>query len=83
MENIGTKAAAPGWDMDEQFLVDKMQPALALDALLASHPISTPVTDPAQIESIFDTISYKKVRKLKSLCVQMIIPSLTQSHTNK
>ena len=62
MENIGTKAAEPGWAMEEQFLVDKMQPALALDALLASHPISTPVKDPAQIESIFDTISYKKVK---------------------
>lgn len=62
MENIGTNETQPGWAMDEQFLVEKMQPALALDALLASHPISTPVKDPAQIESIFDTISYKKVK---------------------
>lgn len=73
MENIGTKAAEPGWAMDEQFLVEKMQPALALDALLASHPISTPVTDPAQIESIFDTISYKKVSSFKWSVIQNIL----------
>ncbi|XP_063592167.1 endoplasmic reticulum aminopeptidase 1-like [Penaeus indicus] len=60
MENLGTGVAEPGWAMQEQFIVEKMQPALSLDALLASHPISTPVADPAQIESIFDTISYKK-----------------------
>nr|XP_027215499.1 endoplasmic reticulum aminopeptidase 1-like [Penaeus vannamei] len=60
MENLGTGVAEPGWAMQEQFIVEKMQPALSLDALLASHPISTPVDDPAQIESIFDTISYKK-----------------------
>ncbi|XP_042892988.1 endoplasmic reticulum aminopeptidase 1-like isoform X2 [Penaeus japonicus] len=60
MENLGTGVAEPGWAMQEQFIVEKVQPALSLDALLASHPISTPVTDPAQIESIFDTISYKK-----------------------
>ena len=47
--------------MEEQFVIKKMQPALQLDALLNSHPISTEVYDPAQIESIFDTISYKKV----------------------
>lgn len=61
MENIGAGIAEPGWAMDEQFIVEKIHPALALDALMASHPISTSVTDPAQIESIFDTISYKKV----------------------
>ncbi|XP_045130839.1 endoplasmic reticulum aminopeptidase 1-like isoform X6 [Portunus trituberculatus] len=72
MENIGTKAAQPGWAMEEQFLVDKMQPALALDALLASHPISTPVKDPAQIESIFDTISYKKGASIISMLESFI-----------
>ena len=61
MENLGTNDAEPGWGMQEQFLVQKMHPALSLDALVASHPISTPVSDPAQIESIFDTISYNKV----------------------
>ena len=63
MENLGTNRVEPSWSMTEQFVIEKVQPALQLDALLASHPISTEVHDPAQIESIFDTISYKKVKK--------------------
>ena len=35
--------------------------ALALDSLHDSHPISVEVTDPHEIESIFDAISYSKV----------------------
>ena len=49
----------------EQFVLEKTQPALALDALGSSHPISVPVEDPKSIESIFDTISYSKVRGRK------------------
>ncbi|XP_076056130.1 endoplasmic reticulum aminopeptidase 1-like [Oratosquilla oratoria] len=60
MEHLGAGEAEEGWAMQEQFVLAKIQPALGLDSLLASHPISTPVHDPAQIEAIFDTISYKK-----------------------
>ncbi|KAK7065753.1 Endoplasmic reticulum aminopeptidase 1 [Halocaridina rubra] len=72
MENLGTSDAEPGWQMQEQFLVQKMHPALALDALVASHPISTPVSDPAQIESIFDTISYNKGASIISMLENFI-----------
>lgn len=48
----------------EQFILDKTQPALALDALASSHPISVTVHDPSEIEAIFDTISYSKVNEL-------------------
>ncbi|XP_045619599.1 endoplasmic reticulum aminopeptidase 1 isoform X2 [Procambarus clarkii] len=78
MENIGTGVAEPGWAMQEQFLVEKMHPALELDALLASHPISTPVTDPAQIESIFDTISYKKGASIISMLESFIGRNMLQ-----
>jgi aminopeptidase N len=47
--------------MMEQFVLEKTQPALALDALASSHPISVDVRDPKEIEAIFDTISYSKV----------------------
>ncbi|KAJ8985877.1 hypothetical protein NQ317_006251, partial [Molorchus minor] len=50
----------PNWKMMEQFILDKTQPALALDALTSSHPITSIVADPSQIEAIFDTISYSK-----------------------
>ncbi|CAH1153367.1 unnamed protein product [Phaedon cochleariae] len=50
----------PEWRMMDQFIVDKTQPALALDALASSHPISANVNDPSDIEAIFDTISLNK-----------------------
>lgn len=34
------------WKMMDQFLVDKLQPALALDALSSSYSISTAIDDP-------------------------------------
>lgn len=45
----------------DQFVIEKTQPALQLDSLPSSHPISVKVDDPSEIESIFDTISYSKV----------------------
>ena len=46
--------------MMDQFWVDKLMPALRQDSLVSSHPVSVTVSDPKDIESIFDTISYKK-----------------------
>lgn len=61
-EYVGVNHIRPDWKMMEQFVLEKTQPALALDALSSSHPISVSVHDPKSIESIFDTISYSKVR---------------------
>lgn len=61
LECIGVDSIFPEWRMMEQFILDKTQPALALDALASSHPISVTVHDPSEIEAIFDTISYSKV----------------------
>lgn len=47
--------------MMEQFFFDMIAPALSLDSLTTSHPISVEVKDPKEIEAIFDHISYKKV----------------------
>ena len=44
-----------------QFMLKATMTALALDSLHDSHPISVEVTDPHEIESIFDAISYSKV----------------------
>ena len=46
--------------MMDQFFYDQIAPALGLDSLTTSHPISVDVKDPKEIEAIFDTISYKK-----------------------
>jgi len=60
MEYKGVNETKPEWKMMEQFWGAEIHPALALDALQASHPISVPVKDPKDIEGIFDNISYKK-----------------------
>lgn len=46
----------------ESYYTDTVATALYLDGLQSSHPISVPVEDPGQIDSIFDAISYQKVR---------------------
>jgi len=61
IEYVGVDHIRPEWKMMEQFVIEKTQPALALDALGSSHPISVEVQDPREIEAIFDTISYNKV----------------------
>lgn len=60
-EYIGVDSLKPEWKMLEQFILDKTQPALALDALASSHPISVTVKDPGEIKATFDAISYNKV----------------------
>ena len=59
-EFIGTDLVLPEANFLDQFLPDNLWPALQLDSLLSSHPISIEVNDPIEINQIFDTISYKK-----------------------
>ena len=59
-EYKGVNHLSPEWSMMDQFILDKIQPALDLDGLASSHPISVKVKDPTEIEAIFDTISYNK-----------------------
>lgn len=61
VEFIGSNYHDPSWKMMDQFIVDDVQSSLALDSHANSHPISVPVHNPAQINEIFDTISYDKV----------------------
>ncbi|KAL1493346.1 hypothetical protein ABEB36_011418 [Hypothenemus hampei] len=64
LEYLGVDNYYPEWKMMDQFVIDKTQPALALDALVSSHPINVVVQDPNEIENIFDTISYSKAAAL-------------------
>jgi hypothetical protein len=61
LEYLGVDHIMPSWKMMDQFILGKTHPALNLDALASSHPISVAVHDPVEIESIFDIISYNKV----------------------
>lgn len=68
---MGVDFIQPDWKMMEQFVLEKTQPALALDALSTSHPISVDVRDPKEIEAIFDTISYNKVKSFSFECCRV------------
>ena len=46
---------------EDQFVYATLQVALYLDSFTNSHPIQVTVSDPAQINEIFDKISYNKV----------------------
>ncbi|KAI7861332.1 peptidase family M1-domain-containing protein, partial [Spinellus fusiger] len=50
----------PDWDIWTSFVNSDMPSALKLDALRSSHPIEVAVNDPAEIQQIFDAISYYK-----------------------
>ena len=65
VEFIGSDHVDKSFHMMDQFIVDDLQGALALDAHVNSHPISVEVKDPAQINEIFDTISYDKVKEFE------------------
>lgn len=59
-EYKGVNHILPEWSMMDLLILYKTQRALELDALANSHPISVPVENPIDIESIFDAVSYYK-----------------------
>lgn len=59
-EYIGVEEAEPDWGMRDIMIVDDVLPVMVDDALLSSHPIIVDVSTPAEITSVFDTISYSK-----------------------
>ena len=50
----------PEWEQWTQFLVGDTTSALSLDGLKNSHPIEQEVNNPAEIDQLFDAISYSK-----------------------
>nr|KAG5707291.1 hypothetical protein BaRGS_000065 [Batillaria attramentaria] len=60
VEYIGSGTAEPDFKMQVQFVFDTLQVGLYLDSMSNSHPILVPVKDPAEINEIFDKISYAK-----------------------
>lgn len=45
----------------DDFFLGKCFEAMEVDSLSSSHPISTPVENPTQIQEMFDDVSYDKV----------------------
>ncbi|KAJ3415879.1 hypothetical protein HDV05_003943 [Chytridiales sp. JEL 0842] len=60
MEYKGANAAEPNWRVEDQFIFEDSLKALDSDSSLFTHPVAATVDDPAEIEEIFDDISYAK-----------------------
>lgn len=41
--------------------------AMEVDSLSSSHPVSTPVENPIQIQEMFDDVSYDKVSQIPGI----------------
>jgi puromycin-sensitive aminopeptidase len=50
----------PDWEIWTQFIYDDVNAGLGLDGLENSHPIEANVHNPAEIQQLFDPISYSK-----------------------
>lgn len=60
MEHICVDHIEPSWKSKDLFVVNELHTVFALDALTSSHKISVEVSNPDQINEIFDSISYSK-----------------------
>lgn len=60
MEHICVDHIEPAWKSKDLFVVNELHQVFALDALTSSHKISVEVSNPDQINEIFDSISYSK-----------------------
>ncbi|KAJ8285531.1 hypothetical protein GJAV_G00027890 [Gymnothorax javanicus] len=59
MEFVSVNITNPELQVEDYFL-GKCFEAMEVDALSSSHPVSTPVENPAQIQEMFDDVSYDK-----------------------
>lgn len=62
MENYCTDVLYPEFSIWTQFVGDHLITALELDSMENSHPIEVEVGHPDEVDEIFDSISYNKVR---------------------
>ena len=95
MEYRGVDHIQPDWKMRDQFFVDVVNPALELDSLTTSHPVSVEVKDPKVfVIVIFGSYFYqpKIVNVVNGILMQSCFialnfrkskPFLTQYHTKR
>ncbi|OWF44858.1 endoplasmic reticulum aminopeptidase 2-like [Mizuhopecten yessoensis] len=60
VEYLGANETDPSFSMMDQFVLNDLMRAMSRDCVQSSHPITVDVKDPAQIDELFDAISYSK-----------------------
>ncbi|XP_072112058.1 glutamyl aminopeptidase [Mobula birostris] len=82
-EYIGVNEAQPDWLMLDQILPDDVLSVMREDALSSSHPIIVNVSTPAEITSVFDSISYSKGASILRMLRDWISPEKFQNGCQK
>uniref|UniRef100_T1E6L9 Aminopeptidase n=1 Tax=Crotalus horridus TaxID=35024 RepID=T1E6L9_CROHD len=78
MEFVSVRKTHPELKVEDHFL-NKYFNAMEVDALNSSHPISTPVEDPAQILEMFDDVSYDKGACILNMLQDYLSPEVFQA----
>uniref|UniRef100_A0A672LNB2 Aminopeptidase n=1 Tax=Sinocyclocheilus grahami TaxID=75366 RepID=A0A672LNB2_SINGR len=58
----------------EDYFLEKCFEAMEVDSLSSSHPVSTPVENPAQIQEMFDDVSYDKGACILNMLREFLTP---------
>ncbi|KAK7461238.1 hypothetical protein BaRGS_00038713, partial [Batillaria attramentaria] len=58
--NYGTDQVFPNWRCVEEWTSNSKYGVLASDALATSHPMTAKVASPAEVNAIFDAVTYQK-----------------------
>ncbi|XP_068167083.1 endoplasmic reticulum aminopeptidase 1b isoform X2 [Antennarius striatus] len=75
MEFISVNITYPELQVDDIFL-EKCFEAMEVDSLSSSHPISNPVENPAQIQEMFDDVSYDKGSCILNMLRDFLTPEV-------
>lgn len=73
MEYISVDVTYPELQVDDFFL-GKCFEAMEVDSLTSSHPVSTPVENPTQIQEMFDDVSYDKGACILNMLQDFLTP---------
>lgn len=73
MEYISVDLTYPELQVDDFFL-GKCFEAMEVDSLNSSHPVSTPVENPTQIQEMFDDVSYDKGACILNMLQDFLTP---------
>lgn len=87
IEYLAVDYCFPEWDIWTQFVFNDAGRAFGLDCLKSTHPVEVEVRDAAEIDEIFDIISYSKgcsiIRMLASFLGNDVFKKALNSYLNK